>query len=134
MGLVQKVFIVMLCMNLFLYFYIPSDWGVDSTSVLSNFIDLSGEQVSMEGTSVSDSLPSSTSSTTASIGTGTLTFVSTFGMIWAFIKFILTVLFAPILIIYIIPDIPLAVAAFFVLPNVLILIFGTISFIKGSDW
>jgi hypothetical protein len=134
MGLVQKVFIVMLSMNLFLYFYIPTDWGVDSNSVLDNFIDLEGEQASMSGTSISENVPSSTSSTTASIGTGTLTFVSTFGMVWNFIKFVLTLLFAPILIIYIVPDIPLAVAAFFILPNVLILIFGTISFIKGSDW
>ena len=133
MGVVQKAFVILLSMNLFLYFYIPTDWDVDSTSVLSSFIDVSGSTAQV-GDNLRDTIPSDVSSDTASIGEGSLSFINTFAMIWNFLKFILTLMFAPIIIAYIIPSIPMAVVLLISLPNIIILTFGTISFIKGSDW
>jgi hypothetical protein len=133
MGLVQKTFILMLCMNLFLYFYLPSDLNLGQDTLLSKFLDISEENVEISS-ELQDTLPTSSESTTSSIGGGILSFIDNFGLAWDFIRFILTMLFAPILVAFIVPNIPVTVALLFILPNILILGFGIISFIKGYDF
>lgn len=134
MGVVQKAFIVMICMNLFLYFYLPSDWSLGQSGIIGNFADLSGQTLNIDGTGLNENMPNSLSQDTAVVGTGSLSLVSTFRMVWGFVQFILTLFAAPLIVALIIPDIPLVVQAFLIIPNLVVLAFGTISFIRGADW
>jgi hypothetical protein len=132
MGLVQKTFILMLCMNLFLFFYIPDDLNLGQNTLLSRFLDISDDNVELNEDLV-ETLPTNTESTTSNIGGGVLTFIDQFGLIWDLLRFFLTMLFAPIVVAFIVPNIPVQVAVMFILPNILMLLFGYLSFFKGYD-
>ena len=134
MGIVQKVMIIMLCMNLFLFFYIPEDWTVSQDTLLSKFVTISDTSISFEGSEVGDTLPTTTNEQVAIVGSGTLSLIDSFGMAWGIIRFILTLVFAPLILAIIIPGLPIIVTTFIVVPNIAILIFGTMSFIRGYDW
>jgi len=135
MGAVQKTLIIMIMANLFLYFFLPSEFiGPDTTEVLGNFINLEGDTASVENTTFSRNLPSDLETDDAIVGSSTLSIASPFRMIWDSIEFILTLFFGPVVLAYIIPDIPIEVAAIIIIPNMIILIMGTISFIRGADW
>lgn len=132
MGIIQKVFIIMLCMNLFLYFYLPEDLNLGQDNLISEFLDIDGDDVQLSD-NLQDTLPTSSESTTSSIGGGVLSFIDTFGLIWDGIRFLLSLFIAPILIAFIVPNIPSTVAILFILPNIILLFAGFISFIKGYD-
>jgi len=136
MGKVEKVFVMLLCMNLFLFLYFPLVFegeNAQQKSLLSKFMNV--DTNSIEGTDISGDLAGMTlESDDAVVGDSTLSLVSPFRMVWNGIKGILTFLFAPIFIISTIPNIPSTVILIFALPNILLLLFGTISFIKGYDW
>ena len=138
MGKVEKVFILLLCMNLFLYVYFPLIDGTQNTqqvSLLEKFINLDGANPTIASDGISGEISEiSLSTDSAVVGESTLSLVSTMRMIWNGIKAILSFLFAPVIVINSIPNIPSVVALFFILPNILILVFGTISFLKGFDW
>ena len=132
MGVVQKVFILMLCMNLFLFFYLPEDLNLGQDNLISKFLNIDGDDVQLSD-DLQNTLPTSSESTTSSIGGGVLSFIDTFGLIWDGIRFLLSLFFAPILIAFIVPNIPSTVAILFILPNIILLFAGFISFIKGYD-
>jgi len=134
MGAVRNAFVLMLCMNLFLFFYLPTDLNIGQENLITEFVDISESGDVGISQNMSNTIPSSTSESSASIGEGSLNFIDTFGMAWGFIRFIASMLFAPILIALMIPNIPSAVALLFILPNILLVAFGLISFIKGYDF
>jgi len=133
MSVVRNAFVLMLCMNLFLYFYLPSDLNTGQENLLSKFIDISDSGDVSLSQNMTSNLPSSKSEDSASIGGSNINFIDTFSMIWGFLYFIISLLFAPILVALIIPDVPTAVVLLFIVPNVLLVVFGLVSFIKGSD-
>jgi|SRR6056297_166115 len=134
MGMVRNAFILMLCMNLFLYFFMPSDLNMGQDNLITQFVSVSDSGKVGISNNMSSTIPTSTSETSTSIGGGTLNFIDQFGMAWGFVRFVASLLFAPVLIAIMIPNIPTAVALLFILPNILILVFGIISFIKGYDF
>jgi len=138
MGKVEKVFILLMCMNLFLFVYFPLIDGTQNTqqrTLLSKFINLDSETPTISSGGVSGEISKiSLSTDSAVVGESTLSLVSTMRMIWNAIKGILSFLFAPVIVMNSIPNIPSTVTLFVILPNILILVFGTISFLKGFDW
>ena len=135
MGMVQKVFVILLCMNLFLYIFAPAIGKSQDSSLLSNFFNMDSPSLTMDGTTVSGTMQDvSLVEDSAIVGASTLSIVSTFKMVWNFVKGILGILFAPMLILNSIDGTPYIVKLLFLVPNIIILLFGRVSFLKGFDW
>ena len=138
MGKVEKTFVIMLSVNLFLYFFFPFVASTQNTlqdSIISKFIDLDSNTPTIDGTEISGEMSEIEIETDdAVVGSGTLSIVSTIRTIWGYISAIIGILFAPVMVIASIPNVPNIAILLFALPNTLILVFGTISFIKGNDW
>ena len=135
MGMVQKAFVILLCMNLFLFIFAPAIGKSQDNTLLSKFFNMDSESITMDGTDVSGTLQDvNLVEDSAIVGASTLSIVSTFKMVWNFVKGILGILFAPIIILNSMDGTPYLVKLLFLVPNVIILLFGTVSFLKGYDW
>ena len=129
MGNLEKIFVMLMCANFFMYIYLGAAESTQNASLLNLFLDLeSNNPGSLAGT-----LPSSVSSDTAVVGTDTLSIASPIRMVWNFLDGILTYLFAPAVVISTIPNLPIQVAQIFCLPYFIMLMFGIVGFIRGKD-
>jgi len=135
MGMIQKLFVVLLCMNLFLFIFAPAIGTSAENTLLSKFFNLESESISMDNTDVSGTMQNiDLVEDSAIVGASTLSIVSVFKMVWNFVKAILGILFAPLILVNSIAGAPYLVKLLFAVPNIVILLFGTVSFIKGYDW
>lgn len=133
MGIALKTLYVYLGINLFFYFLMPATYTGWNDGILGNFMDIDSGTATFDGTTASSKIPQSTEEDSAVVGTGSLSLVSTFRMVWNFIKFVAFLIVAPLIVAYLIPGIPIGIVILIALPGVVSLSFGVISAIRGWD-
>jgi hypothetical protein len=111
--------------------------NTEAGQMINQFVQVDSD---MNSTSISSSTASgmlnnlSLGESTAVVGVDTLSIDSPLRTVWNGFVLILSLLFAPFVVLNAIPNVPTVVSLLILVPNIVVLVFGTISFLRGYDW
>jgi hypothetical protein len=134
LGPLTKTFLILLCLDLFLFVYMPTDWHLDNGRIFETFFDVDrdAETMTINSTQMNETVPASLQEDSTLIGGSAFSLVATFRMIWDFLKLLGTFLFAPVVIISNIGA-PFIVNLIFSIIFVPLMIFGFMQAIRGGE-